>query len=272
MGNVLPAGLGQAPARQAALGAGLPRSAEAVTINKVCGSGMQATIFAHDMLTSGSADVIVAGGMESMSNAPYLSKKYRSGARIGHDTVYDHMMLDGLEDAYEPGRAMGTFAEEAAQEYQFTREDMDAYAIESLRRANEAITSGKFEKEIAPVTVVSRKGEFTVDVDEQPGKGNPGEDPAAARRLRQGRADHRGDLILDQRRRGRAGADPPERRRQARQDAGRARRRPRRARAGAGEVHLGARCRRCTRCSRRPDGASTTSIFTRSMRRSPASR
>src|SRR4029453_10399024 len=108
MGNVLPAGLGQAPARQAALGAGLPRSAEAVTVNKVCGSGMQAAIFAHDMLAAGSADVIVAGGMESMSNAPYLSKKYRSGARIGHDTVYDHMMLDGLEDAYEPGRAMGT--------------------------------------------------------------------------------------------------------------------------------------------------------------------
>src|SRR4051812_37374598 len=173
MGNVLPAGLGQAPARQAALGAGLPRSAEAVTINKVCGSGMQATIFAHDMLNSGSADVIVAGGMESMSNAPYLSKKYRSGARIGHDTVYDHMMLDGLEDAYEPGRAMGTFAEEAAQEYQFTREDMDNYAIESLRRANQAITHGKFNKEITPVTVVTRKGEVTIDVDEQPGKGNP---------------------------------------------------------------------------------------------------
>jgi len=173
MGNVLSAGLGQAPARQAALGAGLPKSAEAVTINKVCGSGMQATIFAHDMLNSGSADVIVAGGMESMTNAPYLSKKYRSGARIGHDTVYDHMMLDGLEDAYEPGRAMGTFAEEAAQEYQFTREDMDNYAIESLRRANEAITHGRFNKEIAPVTVVTRKGEVTVDVDEQPGKGNP---------------------------------------------------------------------------------------------------
>ena len=173
MGNVLSAGLGQAPARQAALGAGLPQSAEAVTINKVCGSGMQAAIFAHDMLDAGSADLIVAGGMESMTNAPYLSKKYRSGARIGHDTVYDHMMLDGLEDAYEPGRAMGTFAEEAAQEYQFTREDMDNYAIESLRRANEAIAHGKFNKEITPVTVVSRKGEYTVDVDEQPGKGDP---------------------------------------------------------------------------------------------------
>jgi acetyl-CoA C-acetyltransferase len=173
MGNVLSAGLGQAPARQAALGAGLPKSAEAVTINKVCGSGMQAAIFAHDMLDAGSADLIVAGGMESMTNAPYLSKKYRSGARIGHDTVYDHMMLDGLEDAYEPGRAMGTFAEDAAREYQFTREQQDEFAIESLRRANDAINSGKFDKEIVPVTVATRKGEVTVDRDEQPGKGNP---------------------------------------------------------------------------------------------------
>ena len=173
MGNVLPAGLGQAPARQAALGAGLPRSAEAVTVNKVCGSGMQAAIFAHDMLKVGSADVIVAGGMESMSNAPFLSKKYRAGARIGHDTMYDHMMLDGLEDAYDKGRAMGTFAEDAAREYQFTREAQDDYAIESLRRASDAIASGRFKKEIAPVTVATRKGEVVVDTDEQPGKGNP---------------------------------------------------------------------------------------------------
>jgi acetyl-CoA C-acetyltransferase len=173
MGNVLSAGLGQAPARQAALGAGLPKSAEAVTVNKVCGSGMQAAIFATDMLKAGSADVIVAGGMESMSNAPYLSKKYRSGARIGHDTVYDHMMLDGLEDAYDKGRAMGTFAEDAAREYQFTRADQDEYAIESLRRANAAINDGKFDKEVVPVTVATRKGEVTVDRDEQPGKGNP---------------------------------------------------------------------------------------------------
>ena len=173
MGTVLPAGLGQAPARQAALGAGLPRSAEAVTVNKVCGSGMQAAIFAHDMLKVGSADVIVAGGMESMSNAPFLSKKYRAGARIGHDTMYDHMMLDGLEDAYDKGRAMGTFAEDAAREYQFTREAQDDYAIESLRRASDAIASGRFKKEIAPVTVATRKGEVVVDTDEQPGKGNP---------------------------------------------------------------------------------------------------
>ncbi|HEX4738911.1 MAG TPA: acetyl-CoA C-acyltransferase [Allosphingosinicella sp.] len=173
MGCVLPAGLGQAPARQAALGAGLPRSVEATTVNKVCGSGMQAAIYAHDMIAAGSADLIVAGGMESMSNAPYLMKKHRSGARIGHDTVYDHMMLDGLEDAYDSGRAMGTFAEDAAREYQFTRGHQDDYAIESLRRANEAIKSGAFEREIAPVTVKTRKGEEIVSTDEQPGKSNP---------------------------------------------------------------------------------------------------
>ncbi|MBV8688344.1 MAG: acetyl-CoA C-acyltransferase [Alphaproteobacteria bacterium] len=173
MGCVLPAGLGQAPARQAALGAGLPKSVEATTVNKVCGSGMQAAMFAHDMLAAGSADLIVAGGMESMSNAPYLMKKHRAGARIGHDTVYDHMMLDGLEDAYDSGRAMGTFAEEAARDYQFTRADQDEYAIESLRRATEAIRSGAFERETVPVTVKTRKGEEVVTCDEQPGKSNP---------------------------------------------------------------------------------------------------
>jgi acetyl-CoA C-acetyltransferase len=173
MGCVLPAGLGQAPARQAALGAGLPRSVEATTINKVCGSGMQAAMFAHDMIAAGSADLVVAGGMESMSNSPYLMKKHRSGARIGHDTVYDHMMLDGLEDAYDSGRAMGTFAEDAAREYQFTRAQQDEYAIESLRRATEAIRSGAFDRETVPVTVKSRKGEEVVSCDEQPGKANP---------------------------------------------------------------------------------------------------
>jgi acetyl-CoA C-acetyltransferase len=173
MGCVLPAGLGQAPARQAALGAGLPKSVEATTINKVCGSGMQAAMFAHDMLAAGSSDLIVAGGMESMSNSPYLMKKHRAGARIGHDTVYDHMMLDGLEDAYDAGRAMGTFAEDAAREYQFTRSAQDEYAIESLRRATEAIKSGAFDRETTPVVVKSRKGEETVTCDEQPGKSNP---------------------------------------------------------------------------------------------------
>jgi acetyl-CoA C-acetyltransferase len=173
MGCVLPAGLGQAPARQAALGAGLPKSVEATTINKVCGSGMQAAMFAHDMIAAGSSDLIVAGGMESMSNSPYLMKKHRAGARIGHDTVYDHMMLDGLEDAYDAGRAMGTFAEDAAREYQFTRHTQDEYAIESLRRATEAIKSGAFDRETVSVTVKTRKGEEVVACDEQPGKANP---------------------------------------------------------------------------------------------------
>jgi acetyl-CoA C-acetyltransferase len=177
MGCVLPAGLGQAPARQAALGAGLPRSVEATTINKVCGSGMQAAMFAHDMIAVGSADLIVAGGMESMSNSPYLMTKHRAGARIGHDTVYDHMMLDGLEDAYDKGRAMGTFAEDAAREYQFTREAQDEYAIESLRRATAAIASGAFDRETTPVTVTTRKGEEVVACDEQPGKANPARIP-----------------------------------------------------------------------------------------------
>ena len=173
MGCVLQAGLGQAPARQAALGAGLPKSTEAVTINKMCGSGMQSIMFAHDMLVAGSTDMVVAGGMESMTNAPYLLQKHRTGARIGHDTVYDHMMLDGLEDVYDRGRAMGTFADEAAREYQFTRENQDEYAVESLRRANAAIQGGRFDRELVPVTVASRKGDITIAIDEQPGKANP---------------------------------------------------------------------------------------------------
>ncbi|MCT2558725.1 acetyl-CoA C-acyltransferase [Tsuneonella sp. YG55] len=173
MGCVLPAGLGQAPARQAAIKAGLPKSVQATTVNKVCGSGMQTIIMASEALASGSMDVAVAGGMESMTNAPYLLKKHRSGARIGHDTAYDHMFLDGLEDAYDAGRAMGTFAQDTANEYQLTRENMDDYSVESLRRANEAIQSGAFADEIVPVTVTTRKGETTVDTDEQPPKGNP---------------------------------------------------------------------------------------------------
>src|SRR5690606_34642315 len=171
MGCVLPAGLGQAPARQAALKAGLPKSVQATTVNKVCGSGMQTVIMGSEALAAGSADWIVAGGMESMTNAPYLLKKHRSGARIGHDTAYDHMFLDGLEDAYEEGRAMGTFAQCTADEYQLTRQDMDAYAIESLNRANAAIQSGAFAGEVVPVTIKTRKGEVTIDTDEQPGKG-----------------------------------------------------------------------------------------------------
>ncbi len=178
MGCVLPAGLGQAPARQAAIKAGLPKSVEATTVNKVCGSGMQTVIMGAEALGSGNADVIVAGGMESMTNAPYLLQKHRSGARLGHDTAYDHMFLDGLEDAYDKGRAMGTFAQETADEYQMTREDMDSYAIESLRRANVATEGGAFGDEIVAVTVKSRKGETVVDTDEQPGKGKPDKIPA----------------------------------------------------------------------------------------------
>jgi acetyl-CoA C-acetyltransferase len=170
---VLPAGLGQAPARQAALGAGLPLGIEATTINKMCGSGMQAAIMAYDALTAGTADVIVAGGMESMSNAPYLLAKHRGGARIGHDVVKDSMYLDGLEDAYRPGKLMGAFAEETARDYQFTREAQDAYAIRSLDRARVAIASGAFAKEVTPVTIAGRVGDIVVDTDEQPGKAKP---------------------------------------------------------------------------------------------------
>jgi acetyl-CoA C-acetyltransferase len=177
MGCVLPAGLGQAPARQAALGAGLPKSVEATTLNKMCGSGMQAAIMAHDALAAGTADIIVAGGMESMSNAPYLLAKHRGGARIGHDVVSDSMYLDGLEDAYEPGKLMGAFAEESARNYQFGREAMDAYAIESLRRARVAVESGAFAREIVPVQVASRKGTETIANDEQPLKADPAKIP-----------------------------------------------------------------------------------------------
>ena len=177
MGCVLPAGLGQAPARQAAIKAGLPKSVQATTVNKVCGSGMQTVIMGAEALAAGSIDMVVAGGMESMTNAPYLLKKHRSGARIGHDTAYDHMFLDGLEDAYEEGRAMGSFAQCTADEYQLTRKDMDDYAIESLNRAKSAIESGKFDREITPVTMTTRKGEVTVDTDEAPGRGQPDKIP-----------------------------------------------------------------------------------------------
>ena len=178
MGCVLPAGLGQAPARQATIKAGLPASVQATTVNKVCGSGMQTLIMGAEALAAGSIDMVVAGGMESMTNAPYLLKKHRSGARIGHDTAYDHMFLDGLEDAYEPGRAMGTFAQDTANAYQLTREAQDAYSIESLRRAQTAIKDGAFADEIAPVTVTSRSGETVVDTDEAPGKGKPDKIPS----------------------------------------------------------------------------------------------
>ena len=177
MGCVLPAGLGQAPARQAAIKAGLPKSVQATTVNKVCGSGMQTVIMGAEALASGSIDLVVAGGMESMTNAPYLLKKHRSGARIGHDTAYDHMFLDGLEDAYEAGRAMGTFAQDTADAYQLSRQAQDEYTLESLSRAKAAIADGAFANEIAPVTISGRKGDVIVDTDEAPGKGMPDKIP-----------------------------------------------------------------------------------------------
>ena len=169
-GNCLMAGQGQAPARQAGFKGGLPASTGAVTLSKMCGSGMEATMLAHDQLVAGSRNLMVAGGMESMTNAPHLLPKGRSGIRIGHDRIYDHMMLDGLEDAYEPGRAMGTFGEQCADKYQFTREAQDAFAIASVKRAKAATDSGAFKAEITPVTVKTRSGEVLVAIDEGPGK------------------------------------------------------------------------------------------------------
>ncbi len=169
-GNCLMAGQGQAPARQAGFKGGLPASAGAVTLSKMCGSGMEATLLAHDQLVAGSRDVMVVGGMESMTNAPHLILKGRSGIRIGHDRIYDHMMLDGLEDAYEPGRAMGTFGEQCAEKYKFTREAQDAFATTSVNRAKAATTSGAFAAEITPVTVKTRAGEVVISIDEGPGK------------------------------------------------------------------------------------------------------
>ena len=169
-GNCLMAGQGQAPARQAAFKGGLPISAGAVTLSKMCGSGMRAAMFAHDMLAAGSADVLVAGGMESMTNAPYLLPKARGGYRIGHDRIFDHMMLDGLEDAYEAGRSMGTFGEDCAAKYGFTRAQQDAFATTSVQRAQAATQSDAFAAEITPVTVKTRAGETVISIDEGPGK------------------------------------------------------------------------------------------------------
>ncbi|MCL1042373.1 acetyl-CoA C-acyltransferase [Shewanella marisflavi] len=172
MGCVLPAGLGQAPARQATLGADLPLSVGATTVNKVCGSGMKTVMMAHDLIKAGSAEVVIAGGMESMSQAPYLLDKARGGMRMGHGKVLDHMFLDGLEDAYTGG-AMGTFAQKTADDFGITREAMDNFALSSLQKANAAIESGAFKAEIVPVTVASRKGDIVVDTDEQPGNARP---------------------------------------------------------------------------------------------------
>lgn len=177
MGCVLPAGLGQAPARQAALKAGLPLSAGAITLNKVCGSGLKAVMLAHDLIKAGSAEVVVAGGMESMSNAPYLLPKARTGYRMGHGQVLDHMMLDGLENAYD-GKAMGCFAQDTADSEGLTRGQMDEYALTSLSRANEAINTGAFANEISAITISTRKGDVVVDTDEGPGSARPDKIPS----------------------------------------------------------------------------------------------
>jgi acetyl-CoA C-acetyltransferase len=186
MGCVLPAGQGQAPARQAAIGAGLSLAAGATTINKMCGSGMKAAMVAHDLLRAGSADVVVAGGMESMSSAPYLLDRARAGYRMGHGRTIDHMFLDGLEDAYDKGRLMGTFAEDCAESYQFTRQAQDAYALASLERANRAIHDGDFAWEIAPVGVKAGKSETIVSTDEQPPKARPEKIPTLKPAFRDG--------------------------------------------------------------------------------------
>ncbi|MEO3413518.1 acetyl-CoA C-acyltransferase [Roseovarius sp. CAU 1744] len=173
MGCVLPAGQGQAPARQAGFAAGLGQEVPATTLNKMCGSGMKAAMMGFDQIALGHADTMIAGGMESMSNAPYMLPKMRGGARIGHAEVKDHMFLDGLEDAYDKGRLMGTFAEDCAEKYQFTREAQDDYAIGSLEGALAAQKSGAFDGEITPVTIATRKGEIVISEDEQPGKARP---------------------------------------------------------------------------------------------------
>jgi acetyl-CoA C-acetyltransferase len=178
MGNCLPAGQGQAPARQALRGAGLPDSAGALTINKMCGSGMKAIMLAHDLIKSGTNKVIVAGGMESMTNAPYLLLKARGGYRYGHATMYDHTAMDGLEDAYERGTAMGVFAERTVEKYGFTRKEQDDYAIESLLRAKRANDDGSFAFEIAPVEIQGKAGVEKLDKDEQPAKGKPEKIPS----------------------------------------------------------------------------------------------
>ena len=177
-GCVLPAGMGQAPARQAAIAAGIPESVGCTTVNKMCGSGMKAAMLAHDLIAAGSGRIVVAGGMESMSNAPYILAKARGGYRLGHGQIYDHMFIDGLEDAFDKGKLMGTFAEDTAERYQFTREAQDAFALASLTRAQKATNDGTFAKEIIPVEVKGRKGTVVVDKDEQPRSADPAKIPA----------------------------------------------------------------------------------------------
>ncbi|MDH3229440.1 MAG: acetyl-CoA C-acyltransferase [Alphaproteobacteria bacterium] len=186
MGCVLPAGMGQAPARQASFGAGIPQAVGCTTINKMCGSGMKAAMFGHDLIAAGSADIVVAGGLESMSNAPYLLDKARGGYRLGNGRIYDHMFIDGLEDAYEKGKLMGAYAEDTAEHYQFTREAQDDFAIASLKRAQAATADGSFSGEITPVTVKTRKGEAVIDTDEQPRNANLDKIPTLKPAFREG--------------------------------------------------------------------------------------
>ena len=186
MGCVLPAGQGQAPARQAAHGAGIPWGAGCTTVNKMCGSAMKATMLAHDLIAAGSNDIMVAGGMESMTNTPYLLDRARRGYRLGHGQLADHMFIDGLEDAYDKGRLMGTYAEDTAEHYQFTRDAQDGFAIESLSRAKTAVEDGTFANEVVPVTIMSRKGEYPVETDEQPLTADPAKIPNLKPAFREG--------------------------------------------------------------------------------------
>ena len=240
MGNVLPAGQGQAPARQAALKAGLPLAVGCTTVNKMCGSAMKAAMLGHDLIAAGSADIVVAGGMESMTNAPYLLPKARGGYRMGHQVVQDHMFLDGLEDAYDKGRLMGTFAEDCATSFAFTREAQDQFALTSLSRALAANNDGTFAWEIAPVTVSGKKGDTVIDKDEQPAKASPDKIPLLKPAFRKDGtvtaansssiSDGAAALVLMR------ALDGGE----ARLEAARGDRRPRDARAGAGAVLDGA--------------------------------
>ena len=209
MGCVLPAGQGQAPARQASRAAGVPDAVGATTINKVCGSGMKATMLAHDLIRAGSADIVVSGGMESMSNAPYLLAKARGGYRVGHDRLLDHMMMDGLEDAYEGGRPMGDFGEATAQVYQFSRAGQDAYAIETLIRARKAVEEGAFAAEVTPVVIAGRTGDTTIDTDENPLKVSPEKIPALKPAFRPRRHHHGGEFLRQCRWGRRARPHPP---------------------------------------------------------------
>ena len=206
MGCVLPAGQGQAPARQAARGAGLPDATGATTINKVCGSGMKATMLAHDIINAGSAAIVLSGGMESMSNAPYLLAKARGGYRAGHDRIIDHMMMDGLEDAYETGRSMGDFGEATAEAYQFTRADQDAYAMETLTRARKAVEGGAFKAEIAPITVTEKAGPRVDRQRRASAEGRSRQDPRPEAGVPRRRHHYAGGLLRQCRRR--RGADP----------------------------------------------------------------